>query len=851
MPPFIGEHLWIGKLGHFGVVLALSCALFSLMAFVFAQRRNQPDGGAAWTRLGRHLFLAHVLSVLLVFSCIFYICYHHYYEYMYAYKHASRELETRYLLACIWEGQEGSFILWTIWHGVLGLILLYGTSPAFREVWLKPLMTVLGVAQFMLMLMVLGVYLFDIRIGNSPFTLTRDEIAAPIFSRPDYLTLLKDGMGLNVLLRNYWMVIHPPVLFLGFASTLIPFGFALSGLITRRHTEWTRPALPWALFSAAVLGVGIMMGGKWAYESLSFGGYWAWDPVENASLVPWLLLVAGIHTLLIYNATGYSLRSAYLFLLLTFIFVLYSTFLTRTGILGDTSVHAFTEAGKAINVMIGLLVLLFTLPPLTLFFLRRKEIPAPVREEETSSREFWMFVGALMLFLSALFIILITSIPVYGKTPLLSQLILRVHGGPLAMPEDPEFLYNKVMILVSVILGLITAFTQYLRYRQTEPKQWIRPLLGPTLAALLVSILLFFIYPFTYRTHGAGFLAAIYIAFFAAVYSVLANASYIFSVQKGKLSQAGGALSHTGFMLMIAGILISSAQKKVISDSRVNGIQVPSAIDPMTKKQDNPSENLTLLRQVPTPMGPYVVTYQKDSTGHEKGRTFYQLAFRDSSRTGAERSFTLQPDVYLMKDNNMSSNPDIRSYPTFDIFTYISFAMNRDALEDTAQFVVTELGEGEKAFYRDGYFVLNRVEKNPVNDRYRYAPEDLALMADLSFVRQDSTRFRAFPVIEADSLGIKHIDDTLYAANLFVTFAGVSDNRKVKIGVKTSEAPIDFVTVKTFLFPFISLVWLGLILMTAGIILSALNRARLPRMISGLLLVAGLAGLLYMFLIAG
>jgi cytochrome c-type biogenesis protein CcmF len=91
-----------------------------------------------------------------------------------------------------------------------------------------------------------------------------------------------------------------------------------------------------------------MMGGKWAYESLNFGGYWAWDPVENASLVPWLLLIAGMHTMVIYKATGHSLRASYLFAFLTFIFILYSTFLTRTGVLGDTSVHAFTEAGEDI-----------------------------------------------------------------------------------------------------------------------------------------------------------------------------------------------------------------------------------------------------------------------------------------------------------------------------------------------------------------------------------------------------------------------------------------------------------------------------------------------------------------------
>ena len=112
--------------------------------------------------------------------------------------------------------------------------------------------------------------------------------------------------GLNQLLQNYWMVIHPPILFLGFASTIVPFAYAVAGLWKKDYSSWTKQVMPWALFSAAILGLGIMMGARWAYESLNFGGYWAWDPVENASMVPWLVLVAGIHTMLIYNSTGHS-----------------------------------------------------------------------------------------------------------------------------------------------------------------------------------------------------------------------------------------------------------------------------------------------------------------------------------------------------------------------------------------------------------------------------------------------------------------------------------------------------------------------------------------------------------------
>src|SRR6185503_11560205 len=212
------------------------------------------------------------------------------------------------------------------------------------------------------------------KVGSTPFELLRDAMQnAPIFQRVDYLSFIQDGNGLNPLLQNYWMVIHPPVLFLGFASTLVPFSFAMSGLMSRDFGGWTKSVLPWSLFSCAVLGTGIMMGGAWAYESLTFGGYWAWDPVENASLVPWLILIGGVHTNLVYNKTGRALRTTYIFYFLSFILVLYATFLTRSGILGDTSVHAFTDLGMSGQLLIYMASL--SIPALVMLAIFWKKIP--------------------------------------------------------------------------------------------------------------------------------------------------------------------------------------------------------------------------------------------------------------------------------------------------------------------------------------------------------------------------------------------------------------------------------------------------------------------------------------------
>ncbi len=852
---FEGEHLLPGQIGHFFVILSFIAATIACISFAKAALHSQNSVDKNnWLKTGRVAFLTQFASIIIVFGIMIYICANHLFEYMYAYKHASLELEYRYLLSCIWEGQEGSFLLWAIWHAVLGSIIIKKGKE-----WEAPVLSVVSLAQMFLSLMVLGVYFGNIKVGNSPFTLTRNEIVAPIFNQPNYLNFVKDGIGLNILLRNYWMVIHPPILFLGFASTIIPFAYAYAGIQTKRYGDWVKEALPYALFCVCVLGVGIMMGGKWAYESLNFGGYWAWDPVENASLVPWLLIVAGLHTMVIFKATGHSLKASYLFAFLTFIFVLYATFLTRTGILGDTSVHSFTETGdditftifghlfafKAMNGLILLYLFSFALPSLFLLIKHSKKIPALHTEEATNSREFWMYIGSLVFFLTAIFIIAKTSVPVYNK----------LFNKNIAPPEDVEFAYNKVIVLVAILLGFLTAITQYLKYKSSNSTVIFKQIIVPTIVSVGIMLLLIFLYPFTYYKQGAGFLGAIYVAAFAVIYSFVANSFYIWKIQKGKLLKAGSPIAHTGFMLMLIGILISASNKKIISSSNVNGITLPtSGKDPLTKLQDNPQENLTLIRQVPATLADYKVTFINDSAGSEKGRKFYNLNFeRKNKNNVTTEKFILQPDVYVMKDNNMSSNPDTKSYLLKDVFTYVSYALNRQnqATEDTTAFEEKLLAIGDTAFYSNGFMVLQSVNKNPAKVKGLLQDKQVALVAELRLTAKDTMHFNASPMLIVDSsLNLKHVDDTVYAQNLFVRFLGINDQNKFKIGVKESDALIDYVTVKAYIFPLINLVWLGLVIMAAGVILSMLQRGNFSKKQSAIILILSVGFIFYMFLLA-
>ncbi|HSR38157.1 MAG TPA: cytochrome c biogenesis protein CcsA, partial [Phnomibacter sp.] len=468
---YVGEHLLPGQIGHFLVILSLVSSAVATIAFYFSFKSTDLNNRDNWKRLARMAFAIETISVFGIFLALYYIISNHLFEYKYAWQHSSKSLQVEYLLSCFWEGQEGSFMLWSFWHCILGWLLIAKAGK-----WEGPVMTVVSFAQFALATMILGIYFFGFKVGSSPFVLLRNEMEAPIFSQPNYLEFVKDGNGLNALLQNYWMVIHPPILFLGFASTLVPFAYAIGGLLTRDHEGWTAPALPWASFSAAVLGLGIMMGAAWAYESLTFGGYWAWDPVENASLVPWLVLVSGLHTNLIFKSTGYSLRSTYLFYILSFLLVLYSTFLTRSGVLGDTSVHAFTDLGM--NFQLLAFIGVFLVPAFWMFGRQFKTIPSIQKEENLYSREFWMFIGALVFFFSGLLIIGKTSLPVINK----------IFGSKIAPPEDVEFSHNQIQIWVAIIAGLLTAITQYLRYKDTPKKTFYSKLLWPTAISLAASL---------------------------------------------------------------------------------------------------------------------------------------------------------------------------------------------------------------------------------------------------------------------------------------------------------------------------------------------------------------------------
>lgn len=813
---YIGEHLLPGKLGHFFIVLSLVASLIATFAY-FKSARSKNDADAThWKKLARYAFITESISVFAIFSILFYIIYNHLFEYKYAWQHSSRSLELKYLLACFWEGQEGSFLLWSIWHCVLGLILIKTSKK-----WEAPVMTVVSFAQFALGTMIAGIYIFGWKMGSNPFILLRDSGVldnAPILHingdinlglRQDFMLSIKDGNDLNPLLQNYWMVIHPPVLFLGFASTIVPFAFAIAGLWQRKFGEWTKQGLPWALFSAAVLGVGIMMGGMWAYESLTFGGYWAWDPVENASLVPWLVLISGIHTLLIYKHSGYSLRATHLFFILAFGLILYSTFLTRSGILGETSVHAFTDLGMNFQLLAFLLV--FVLPGFILFLKRYNEMPTIQKEESSSSREFWMFIGSLVFFLSALVIIGKTSLPVVNK----------LLGTKIAPPENAEYSYNQVQIFVAIIVAVLTAITQYLKYKETSRNFFLKKILLPTGLAAIIATLILAFGKINYEKEGAGFMVAIWIAVACSVYAIIANSAYIWLGLKGQLKLSGGSVAHVGFGMVLLGILISSSKKEVLSNN-INGIPAPLG------NNESPRENLTLVKGLTVDMGKYWLTYEGDSAHPKKQLSYYKVRFK--SKDGKEE-FVLTPNSFVNYKGNegLMSNPDSRHYWDHDVFTYITSISNPDKKADTVSLKPNNLKPGDSLFYSSGFIVLQEVKKKDSLPVDLFGKEGSLHEARLKIHSKNGTTYSIAPKLAVAKGEVLALPDTVMAESLVLQLQKVNQDNSIMLGVKESNAVMDYITMKAYKFPYIRLLWYGVVITAIGIFISMIRRIQLNR----------------------
>ncbi|HEY3876857.1 MAG TPA: cytochrome c biogenesis protein CcsA, partial [Candidatus Kapabacteria bacterium] len=415
-------------IGNIALALTFTAALTAIVLYTLAAR-----GRTELTLVARRSAQLAVLGMLVACGVLLYYIFNYHFEINYVYEHASRKLSKFLLFSVFYASQEGSFMLWGLWTSLIALFLI---PYARRQRYENHVMAV-----FLCVLLFISIML----LAKSPF----ETIYA---ANPGQLPagfVPQDGKGLNPSLENLWIVIHPPMLFLGFSLLAVPFAFAMAGLFKRDYQGWVVTSMPWTLGAAMVLGFGVMLGGFWAYETLGWGGFWAWDPVENASLLPWLVTVAAAHSMLTQKRTGGLIRTNIGLTLLAYALVLYGSFLTRSGVLGDASVHSFADPGNLAFTLLAVALGAFIVIPYAIFFWRWKEMSGFAQDYKILSRETGLAIASALLGASALVVIIGTSAPLFKK---------KVEIG----------YYNNLHIPLIIVLLLINGLSLLLKWRQSS-----------------------------------------------------------------------------------------------------------------------------------------------------------------------------------------------------------------------------------------------------------------------------------------------------------------------------------------------------------------------------------------------
>src|SRR5436190_13064628 len=377
-------------IGNLALALTFTSSIAAIVLYILAAR-----GRTELLIAARRATQLALLGMFVACATLLYHIFNYHFEYNYVYEHASRKLSKFLLFSTFYASQEGSFMLWGLWTAMIAVFLI---DYARRQRYEAHVMAIYLFVLVFISLMLLTKSPFETIYSAHPGEAPKGFIPA-------------DGKGLNPSLENLWIVIHPPMLFLGFALLAVPFAFALAGLIKRDYQGWVVTSIPWTLGAAMVLGFGVMLGGFWAYETLGWGGFWAWDPVENASLLPWLVTVGAVHTMLTQRRTGGLIKTNIGMTLLAYALVLYGSFMTRSGVLGEASVHSFADPGNLAFTMLVCAMGAFILGPLVFYIWRWREMSGFSQDYKVLSRETALSIASAVLGASALIVFIGTSAP--------------------------------------------------------------------------------------------------------------------------------------------------------------------------------------------------------------------------------------------------------------------------------------------------------------------------------------------------------------------------------------------------------------------------------------------------------
>jgi len=474
--------------------------------------------------MARNSFYISIVGIIVASVLLMVYILQHRFEYSYVTNYSSRALPIELLITTFWAGQEGSFLLWALFAAIIGFFLQRSAQHKGME---REAMTVYPLLIAFLLLLI---------SIKSPFEYIWNLAANGVpngFVPPD-------GKGLNPLLQNVWMIIHPPVLFIGFASLAVPFVFAVAALWQKKYTTWMQAALPWVLFSALSLGAGLMLGGYWAYGVLGWGGWWGWDPVENSSFIPWIIAIILLHTILIQMLTGKLSRINFILAVLAYLLVIYSTFLTRSGILANASVHSFVDPGAFAYTLLILWLGAVSLGGFGMIAVRWKELTTHLPPSTWLTRESLLTIAAIVMGVCAAVILAGTSKPLFSNATVESSF------------------YDHTNLPFAALMTLLLGLSLRSKWNQEDRPLFIKKLLVPGILSVVILGILVVL-----GLHDM--LAALLVL--TSLFALIVSVQHGYRIAKEQPRFIGGALAHAGLAILLLGIIASGryGQKQSIS----------------------------------------------------------------------------------------------------------------------------------------------------------------------------------------------------------------------------------------------------------------------------------------------
>lgn len=740
------------QIGILFIVFAFAATLYSIWNYSLIIKDQNFSRNPEKIRAARVGFYIMTALVSLASAYLIYLILAHQFQISYVYRYSSRDLPLGYLISTFWAGQEGSFLLWAFLTALMGLVLIK-TAREFES----PAMLMINLIQ--------GFFLI-ILIKASPFEV--------------WPQTLPDGAGLNPLLQNPWMVIHPPVLFIGYAAAAFPFALAVAAMVLRQYKAFVTRALPWTLFTSLTLGAGIIIGGYWAYKVLGWGGYWGWDPVENSSLVPWLTMLALFHGLIVQKIKGALAKTNLFLAIVSFALVLYATFLTRSGVLADFSVHSFQDLG--INLFLIAFILTVLGIGFLLLFKKYGEIPYVALELTSLNREMILLASLFVFTASAFFTFMGTSSPIFT--------------GFLGQPSQVNIqFYNKIHLPIAILMGLLLGLAPFLRWRGNDHNSVLKSIL-PSLILTGVSTAI------PIYLGMSNLLHLIFVT--SGAFAFWSNLIVGIRLLKTGWQHTGAPLAHVGGALLLIGIIVSTTfeeKQKIVLDQNISG-----------------------------KVFGYQMVY-KGMTSVTNGKDRMNIEVREG-----RSNYTAEPRFYQSQYNqSVMAEPDVNSTLLYDL--YISPLQRRPSTAQSTgtQSLLLTKGErkqlGEYEIYFKGFDMGDHSEGGSLRARARLeisnGTENFSVAPAIIF---DQNEYRTEPATfpkttknlnEQATVVVNKIDADQKAVEL--VFEGIVQQPEGIVAPTPEQVVLD-VSKK----PFMNVLWLGTILMTAGTLIAIKRRIPEP-----------------------